>query len=318
MKWYFHVLLIITVSLLCIGCNGPSSTPTAYGTLERERILLTALGDKILLKTLVNEGDLVKKGQLLATLDASREQFQIEEATGNLRAAEARLTKLENGARKEDVSAARAKLLVAEANLELQKKSYSRIKKLVDKGDEPESSLDSVKAAYDSAQASYQDLREQLLKLTNGSRPEDILEASAQVDAAKARINIAQTQYDDLQIKATRDGKVEALPWNIGERVTAGSPVVVLLSGVAPFVRTYIPQAERAKIHVGDSVQIHLDGVTESVTGTVSKIATQPSFTPYYALNASDRSRLVYLAEIQLDDKYAKLPSGLPAEVQLP
>ena len=51
-------------------------------------------------------------------------------------------------------------------------------------------------------------------------------------------------------------------------------------------------------------------------TGHLRWIATDPAFTPYYALNSSDRARLVYLAEFDLDDA-DQLPSGVPAQVLL-
>jgi HlyD family secretion protein len=47
-------------------------------------------------------------------------------------------------------------------------------------------------------------------------------------------------------------------------------------------------------------------------------ISSEPSFTPYYALNQSDRARLMYVAEIQLPDSAANLPNGVPAQVVLP
>jgi HlyD family secretion protein len=63
---------------------------------------------------------------------------------------------------------------------------------------------------------------------------------------------------------------------------------------------------------------VHVDGAEESFTGRVRWIAQEPAFTPYYALNSSERSRLVYLAEVQLPDTAANLPAGLPVQVELP
>jgi HlyD family secretion protein len=56
--------------------------------------------------------------------------------------------------------------------------------------------------------------------------------------------------------------------------------------------------------------------VDRSLSGTLRWIATDPAFTPYYALNASDRARLVYLAEFDIDDG-DDLPTGIPAQVLL-
>ena len=61
---------------------------------------------------------------------------------------------------------------------------------------------------------------------------------------------------------------------------------------------------------------VRVDGVESTLTGRLRWIATEPAFTPYYALNASDRARLVYVAEFDLEDAES-LPTGVPAQVLL-
>jgi HlyD family secretion protein len=68
----------------------------------------------------------------------------------------------------------------------------------------------------------------------------------------------------------------------------------------------------------GTELTVYVDGVQDSFKGRVRWIAHEPAFTPYYALNSSERSRLVYLAEVQLPDSAANLPAGLPVQVELP
>jgi HlyD family secretion protein len=61
---------------------------------------------------------------------------------------------------------------------------------------------------------------------------------------------------------------------------------------------------------------VAVDGIEKPLWGTLRWIATDPAFTPYYALNAGDRARLVYLAEFDLEDGQ-QLPTGVPAQVLL-
>jgi HlyD family secretion protein len=61
-----------------------------------------------------------------------------------------------------------------------------------------------------------------------------------------------------------------------------------------------------------------VDGVNDSISGLVTWISSEASFTPYYALTQNERSRLMYVAEVQLPAKYADLPAGLPVEVIMP
>jgi len=97
-----------------------------------------------------------------------------------------------------------------------------------------------------------------------------------------------------------------------------GAPLAVLLAEGPPFARVYIPEPVRARVSVGDTLTIRVDGIDAAMTGTVRWISVEPAFTPYYALNREERSRLMYLAEIQLGEDAAALPSGLPAQVELP
>ncbi|MGS0725798.1 hypothetical protein ACVBKF_06385, partial [Shewanella sp. 0m-11] len=82
--------------------------------------------------------------------------------------------------------------------------------------------------------------------------------------------------------------------------------------------RIYVPEPYRVKININDSLLVHVDGVDDPIEGRVRWIANEPAFTPYYALNQEERSRLMYLAEVQLPDSSALLPSGVPAQVEMP
>ena len=159
---------------------------------------------------------------------------------------------------------------------------------------------------------------EQLHALIKGTREEDLRVADAHLAAAVAVLAGEQKKLDDLTVKATRDGILDNLPWNVGERVTMGSPLAVLLAGNAPFARVYIPEPYRVHIKVGDTLMVHVDGVDRALKGRVRWVSNEPAFTPYYALNQQERARLMYLAEIQLPDEEAQLPNGLPAQVELP
>ncbi len=77
-----------------------------------------------------------------------------------------------------------------------------------------------------------------------------------------------------------------------------------------------MPEPWRARLHVGDRRQVKVDGIEQPLTGQLRWIAIEPAFTPYYALNASDRARLVYLAEFELEGG-EELPTGVPAQVLL-
>lgn len=307
-------LLVFTCTLL--ACS-EEPAHQALGTLERDRILLKATADEIILSEPVAEGEQVEAGTLLVQLDDRRQKANVARARAELAQAEARLEELRQGARVEDIAVAEARLNGAKATLTEAVKTYQRAVRLVDQKLASQAQLDRALAGRDSAEAAVEAATEELLILTNGTRQEELDQARAARDAAAAQVALEEHFLSELSITATRDGYLDSLPWNEGERVTAGTTIAVMLAGGRPFARVYVPEPWRARIAVGDQLEVHVDGIEQPLTGRLRWIATEPAFTPYYALNAEDRARLVYLAEVDLLDG-DKLPTGVPAQVSLP
>jgi HlyD family secretion protein len=91
-----------------------------------------------------------------------------------------------------------------------------------------------------------------------------------------------------------------------------------MLADGIPYARVYVPEPMRARFRAGAAVTVAIDGVPEPLHGKVRYISAEATFTPYYALTQKDRSRLSYLAEIDLDDpRAAELPVGVPVQVAL-
>jgi HlyD family secretion protein len=178
--------------------------------------------------------------------------------------------------------------------------------------------LDSALASRDESAARLLSVEEQLLQLINGARLEDLQIAEASLASTIAIVASETKKLKDLTVTAKRDGVLDSLPWNLGERVTLGSPVAIVLAGKAPFARVYVPEPYRVNIHIGDELAVYVDGLTDPIIGSVSWIASEPAFTPYYALNQEDRANLMYLAEVQLPNSAAQLPMGVPAQVKMP
>ncbi len=135
--------------------------------------------------------------------------------------------------------------------------------------------------------------------------------------AAKADVALQEQKLAELTITATRDGLLDNLPFNLGERVPVNGIVAVIQASRVPYARVYVPANYRVDFVPGKTVNVHVDGVEQPYSGTVRWVATEPSFTPYFALTEEERSRLMYLAEVDLQDSAQSLPSGIPAQVDL-
>lgn len=300
---------------LVSGC-GRGNQATALGTIERDRVLLKATASEIIVEQPVREGEFVHQGTLLVKLDDRRQQARVAAANAEKVRAASRWEELRNGARIEDIDAAKAQVTGAQAALTVAEKNYARAVELRSKNLSTQATLDQATANRDSAEATLQAASKQLLALTNGTRKEELEQAEAVFKAAEAQWELEKLHLEELNIVATREGYLDSLPWNLGERVIVGSNVAILLAGKAPYARVYVPEPWRARMEVGETLQIKVDGVDDSFSGSLRWISSEPAFTPYYALNERDRSRLVYLAEVDIDQG-ERLPIGIPAEVVL-
>ena len=91
-----------------------------------------------------------------------------------------------------------------------------------------------------------------------------------------------------------------------------------MLAGTQPHARVYVPERLRAGISPGTTVRVFVDGLDTVLDGRVRWVASEASFTPYFALTERDRGHLSYVAKIDLDVDGERLPDGVPVEVEFP
>lgn len=312
------VLLSTLLYLLCLSGCGDTHPKQALGTLERDRLVLKATAAEIITAQPIREGTAVKKGELLVQLDDTQARAMVAKAEAALANAKAIQAKLRHGARIEDIAATQAQLDQAETQLTQAEATLQRITTLTKQKLAGQADYDNARTIRDSAQAEVRRAKQNLLLLTNGTRAEDLQQSNAQVAEAEAALTIEKYKLQQLSITATRDGFLDRLPKYVGERTTINDPVALLLAGTAPYARVYILEPERVKLHIGQTLKVHVDGYSTPFDGTLRWISKDPAFTPYYGLSSRDRALLMYLAEIDLPESAKELPSDLPTQVDLP
>jgi len=308
--------LILTV-LLAASCSREGRVP-AVGTIERHRFEIAAPASEQIVALPVTEGQAVRTGDVLAQLDRAAAAATRASLAAQVNQLQHRLDELVHGARREELAQALAQLVAAEAQRVQAAKEYERLAELLGRGLVAQSQVDQQQQLRDSSAASVASARAALELLQEGTRSEQLEQARAALRAADAQLQQQDVLLGRLRLTAPVDGVVEALPYRLGERPVAGAPVVIMLAGGIPYARVYIPEPQRAPLRAGQTLQVYVDGLAQPVTGTLRYIAGEASFTPYFALTQRDRSRLAYLAEIDLPDPAAHdLPAGVPVEVLL-
>ena len=283
------------------------------GSLEWDRVAVTAELAEPVLKWDVAEGDRVGAGAVLLEQDPRRQDARIAEAMGALMQAEGKLAELTNGARIETIDAARANLAKARAAESDAQMDYDRAVELKKRDLIAAAAVDQARATLNQAKASTKAYEAQLAELTHGTRPEQIEQAAAAVHGAQGTLASLQLTRERLTVRAPRAGRVDALPFHPGDQPAVGAALVSMLVGDAPYARVFVPSPRRTDFKPGDLFDVKIEGDPRTFTAKLRSIRSEASFTPYYALAGDDASRLVYRAELVLEgDGTADLPAGLP------
>jgi HlyD family secretion protein len=309
--------LLLAAGLLA-GCQGNDAIDVV-GTLEWDRIELTADAAEPIVAIGVREGEAVTAGQTLLQLDARRVQARLDESRALLAQQAARLAELQRGTRVERLAQARATLAGAGGTLDAAGHELKRVRPLVKQELLTRQDLDNAQSAYDMALAARDTAQAELAELEHGSTQEELDQAVAARAAAAAAVRGLEISLEQLTVRAPLPGVVDDLPLEPGERPALGAVVAVLLAGEAPHARIYLPEPLRTRVSVGDPASVYVDGIEQPFSGRVRRVSADPAFTPYYSLTERDRSRLSYLAEVELVETAArKLPAGVPLRVVFP
>ena len=153
---------------------------------------------------------------------------------------------------------------------------------------ENEATVINARHAYDRAQ--------ELLKRAVGTQ-KTFDEAQAVLRSAEARLNSAKTRLDRRRMASPAMGVVQEVYYREGEMVQAGRPIVSLLPPGNIKVRFFVPQAVLPTLHIGDRINVHCDGCTETLAARVRFLSAQAEFTPPIIYSQEERARLVFRVE---------------------
>lgn len=308
-------LAVITALLIALtACR--DNVPQALGTLEYDRITLPAPAAERIVAIDVREGERVAVGQPLLRLEATRTEAATTAAQAEAQRQREALAELEAGPRSESIAQARAQLAAAQAQARDASAYYARLQPLGRQKLAAAAEVDRARAAASNADAQVRVAQAALLELEHGTRSERVAQGEAAARAAAAQASAQHVTLGKLTLTAPRAGRVDSLPYRLGDQAPIGAPLAILLVGDAPYARVYVQEPIRANVRVGQQARVFVADSEQALSGKVRMIRSEPSFTPYYALIGKDAARLSYLAEIELGKDAAELPVGLPVRVE--
>jgi HlyD family secretion protein len=308
---------IIPVLLLSLGACNKAEKTFMVGTLERDRVEVKVESNEPIIAIHVQDGQMLEAGDLILEQDPARLEGILAQQVALRNQSAARLAELVRGPRAETIREARAQLESARSSAKNAAANLKRVQELFTRKLSDQSTLDSATTRSETAIAAERAAGEALNRLLNGTTVEELDQASAALDAAEAGSGRLQLDIERLKVYAPVNGMLDKRLYQLGERPQTGATVCVILDAARTYARIYVPEPLRASVQPGEQLEVRIDGNDRTFTGTVHWVSADASFTPYFALTEHDRSRLSYLAEVDVPDASA-LPSGVPLEVDFP
>lgn len=304
--------------LLTLGCGGDNAPETAVGTLEMVETNVGPLQLARAMRVLVREGDRVRAGDTLVIFSTPTMAAAEAQAAARAQAAEQMVREVTRGARPAELARAESELKAAEADADRMAADLARLEPLAARGDISRAQLDAARAAARGSASKRDAVRESLRMLREGPRDERRLAAAADARGANAAAAGMRASANDLVLLAPTDGVVTSRNVEPGEVLAPGQSAITLGQPSRPWARIYVSQFVLPRLHIGDSLTVHLDGDTVVRRGRVASIASKAEFTPRVALTDKERADLLFGVKIEFNDATDQLKAGLPVTVVLP
>ncbi len=295
---------------------------TLYGNVDLRQVELPFNGSERVAAVLVQEGDHVRQGQLLARLDTSRLAPQVAKAEADVAAQQQAVDRLHHGNRPEEIEQARANVQAAAADAANTRAQFDRLRMLSDSSSGKAVSrqdMDAAKAALDTAEARLAVNQKALALELAGPRREDVAQGEAQLHAEQAQLALLQQQLKDADLLAPLDAVVRSRIVEPGEMASPQKSAFTLAITDPKWVRAYIGEPDLGWVHEGMSAAVTVDAFAgRRFSGWVGFISPVAEFTPKSVETTELRSSLVYEIRVFVKDPGDELRLGMPATVHVP
>jgi HlyD family secretion protein len=325
------IVLFLGVGSLVYFAQRKVQTEELYysGTIEATTSELAFQVSGRVISVLVDEGQTVKKGQVLAYLDNSQYSALYNEARANLKQAEKNLQRLQTLLKvyqktlPADVNRAEAGVSSAAAVVEEARKNNERYEKLYRKNVVSQAEWENVKLNYETSKARLSEAEAILKQATSNlqrieATRKEIEVAKARNLAAEAAVNFAHVQLSYTKLMSPFGGIITSRNVELGEVVTSGREVLTLSDLTSVDLKIFVDETEIGNVKPGQRAEIKIDTFPDKVyTGTVSFISPEGEFTPKIIQTHKERVKLVYLVKISIPNPDLELKSGMPADAWL-
>ncbi|AYA69024.1 HlyD family efflux transporter periplasmic adaptor subunit [Acinetobacter sp. WCHA55] len=292
-----------------------------YGNVDIRQVSLAFETAGRIKNMTVQEGDRVKKGQVLANLNTESLSIQAQQANAQLQVQQQALNKQAAGNRPEEIAQAKAQVGSAKAQLENADKQYQRLAVLNNSSlgqAVSKQEVDAAKSTMKTAEAALRESEANLQLLLKGVRKEDREAAKAQYDSTKASLDLIKYQIAQSELRSPVDGVVRARLQEVGDMTTSSKSVYTIALTDPKWVRVYASETELGQIKMGSTATILRDSQPDQpIIGKIGYISSVAEFTPKTVQTEDIRTTLVYEVRIYVNDPNDQLKMGQPVTVHI-
>lgn len=297
---------------------GPADALVLYGNVDIRQVELAFNDSERIADLLVEEGDRVKKGQLLAKLETERFELAVARDEAQVNIQRQVVARLEAGTRVERIRKADADVGAAEAALDDAKRTYQRVKRLVPQHAASVQNLDNARAAENSARARLLAAKALQDLALAGPRKEDIAAAKALLKRYEAQLGLMRHDLKNAFLYAPGAGIIQDRVLEIGDMASPQKAVFTIALTDPLWVRAYVPEPDLGKIREGMKAWVTTDSFPgKRYDGWIGFISPTAEFTPKPVETPQLRTRLVYQVRIFVKNPQDELRLGMPATVRI-
>ena len=318
--------IIVSFALLLIAGAGfaywefTRASPDAavlYGNVDiREVSLAFRVGGRVA-EVLVDEGDRLKPGQVLARLDMAPLENTLHTAQAQRASIAARNALLHAGYRSEDIAQADGRYQATRAALTEAESELNRQKALLPAGATAQRNVDAAQSARDQAQAQLNVAEAALHMNTQGFRKQEISESDALLQQAQATLDTAKLALSDAVLLAPSDGVVLTRAIEKGAMVQSGTPAFSVSLTRPVWVRAYVAEPQLGQFNNGTAVELTTDSRQgKPYHGVVGFVSPTAEFTPKSVETTDLRTSLVYRLRVVVQDPDDQLRQGMPVTLR--
>lgn len=292
---------------------------TATGMIEITQADLTPKVSGYLVERKFKEGDSVSQGEIIAVIDKTDYALKYQESVASYQSAQSKLNDLLAGSRSAEIFSYRAAMTSAQNSRDKAASDYQRYEKLYEGGGISAQSLDNYRVALTTSEGNLEQAQAAYQLALEGNRTDAIQAQRHVVEQTEAAMQSAQRILQDTDVKSPLTGKVLSKNYEVGEFVSAGSPIATIGDLHDCWVKIYVPSTMLGQVTLGQEAEVKIDSYpNRTFKGTVKEIATEAEFTPRQTITKDERANLVFAVKVYLENPDGIFKPGMPAEVRIP